>query len=156
MLVLVAFCGLAFVLTMALWATSITVGSYHKIPCPGASLAIGWEAGSLRVGALDREDVVLPRPWWSRSSGPTLEALGPGLDVRSNIWGWAISIPFPLLLLAFSIPPLWWLVVYRARAEHTRRVEQGLCLNCGYDARQSTGNRCSECGQNPRQLTTPA
>jgi hypothetical protein len=148
-------CGLAAALAMVLWAVSLRTAADVRLPCPGATLAIGWAEGSLKIGALDYDDG--PRwTWWGRRGAMSLDQVGPGLDFHSNLWGWAVSIPFPLLLVGLAVPPLWWFLVYRDRAEFSRRIEMGLCLNCGYDARQSTGGRCSECGQNPRQAIAPS
>jgi hypothetical protein len=156
MLALVVFSGILMVLMMTLWAQSMHGASDYYVELPGAKLAVGWEDGSLRVGVLDRDDLRTPRFWWNRRSGLAWNDVGPGFDFRTNIWCWAVSIPFPAILFGLAIPPLWWFLVYRDRAEFNHRVQMGYCLNCGYDARESTGNRCSECGENPRQLAAPS
>ncbi len=156
MFALVVVSGIVIVLAMVLWAQSMNGATEYKVQLPGAELAVGWEGGSLRIGALDRADASRGRYWWSRRSSLPWTDVGPGFDFRSNIWCWAVSIPFPVILVGLAIPPLWWFLVYRERAEFNRRVQLGLCLNCGYDAKQSTGNRCSECGHNPRQIVAPS
>src|SRR4051812_29420828 len=86
MFALVGFCGILFVLTMGLWAFSIRSTGFHEIQCPGAALAIGWGDGSLRIGALDRDDMVLPRWLWSRPRRLSIDRVGPGLGFATNIW----------------------------------------------------------------------
>ena len=54
----------------------------------------------------------------------------------------AVLIPHWLLLLLFAILPTIRFVRFRG---FRHRVQNGLCLNCGYDLRASE-DRCPECG----------
>jgi len=56
--------------------------------------------------------------------------------------GWWLALPYWLPALLLSAYPIW---LARSRRIRRRRHEQGLCLSCGYDLRQST-SRCPECG----------
>lgn len=49
--------------------------------------------------------------------------------------------PAWLLVIAFAVPPLWWL----ARARRRTGPKSGRCAKCGYDLRATPG-RCPECG----------
>jgi tRNA(Ile2) C34 agmatinyltransferase TiaS len=49
---------------------------------------------------------------------------------------------------------VWSIVMIQAYRRDLRRVRQGLCMQCGYDLRQSQG-RCPECGETIRNFTAP-
>jgi hypothetical protein len=147
-IVSVGLCGISVIL----WAVSQKTGVRWQAPCPGATLELGWSDESLRIGVFDHNDY---RPNWGRIWGRrrgSIDNLNGGLDFFGDVNGWAIAVPFPLLIVIWAIPPLWWWLVHKDRAEHLRRVEHGLCLNCGYDARQNMSDICPECGNNPRHL----
>lgn len=87
---------------------------------------------------------------------PTLEGLGVVhgggtiiTDGRSLLRAYKIIFPawYPLALL--SIPLMVYLLVQGIktprRIVQSRRSKKGLCLNCGYDIRESK-DRCPECG----------
>lgn len=57
-----------------------------------------------------------------------------------------LSIRWPTALILPAILPLIWLMQFvRHRRQVGARARHGLCRNCGYDLRASTG-RCPECG----------
>jgi hypothetical protein len=99
-----------------------------------------------------------PRFWWRRTSRLDMADAGPGLDFKMDAYSWVISIPFVALVIAFCIPPAWFLLVFRDRREYERRITLGLCMNCGYDPRGTPAGRpCPECGAPPRTTKfTPA
>ena len=87
---------------------------------------------------------------------PTLEGLGVVhgggtiiSDGRSALRAYKIIFPawYPLALL--SIPLMVYLLIQAIktprRIVQRRRSKKGLCLNCGYDIRESK-DRCPECG----------
>src|SRR5439155_16551712 len=103
-----------------------------EITIPGLArdVHIGYADGSLKFGVF--EDPPPTRFWgWGRRRSLSFSNLRDGLDFRADLWGWGVSIPFPLLAFVFAIPPAWWAVVFRARSETQRRIELGLCLHCG-------------------------
>lgn len=57
-----------------------------------------------------------------------------------------VGVPWWMILSLPGIVPLLWLFLFiRRRRRLVIRARNGLCLNCGYDLRASTG-RCPECG----------
>ena len=57
-------------------------------------------------------------------------------------------IPYWLVVIVTSLPPLLWLVSYalNRKDRHTlRRLADNHCSSCGYDLR-ATRDRCPECG----------
>ena len=65
-------------------------------------------------------------------------------DPQGGLGDWLI-VPawWPVALTA--IGPLAWVLILRRQALRRRRRREGLCINCGYDLRASTG-ACPECG----------
>jgi hypothetical protein len=58
-----------------------------------------------------------------------------------------LAIPHALVVILFAALPAWWMFRTRRRWRGEMRVEQGLCVRCGYDLRaHAKGERCPECG----------
>lgn len=56
-----------------------------------------------------------------------------------------------LIVVAFvMIVPAWWVLIVRNRHELDARREQGRCVHCGYDLRESPES-CPECGEPARR-----
>jgi hypothetical protein len=55
--------------------------------------------------------------------------------------GWTL----PFLLLIIALPAIYWAGVLATHRNKWQTVAQGLCGNCGYDLRASSG-KCPECG----------
>lgn len=75
--------------------------------------------------------------------------------LTNEVWGrfdftidrhgaFSVWIPYWAICVGSCVLPATWLLTFRARRRSSRR-KQGLCANCGYDLRASTG-RCPECG----------
>jgi hypothetical protein len=147
--------GAVSVLALVLWATTSSQFWSISIPMPAGRLAGGFCNQCLVVAVLDDPPPLKHVFWRMNRRSMGLEDIHDGWDFKSDLWSWGISIPFSALAIAFAIAPLWWLVVYRDRHEMQRRVQMGLCVNCGYDPRGTPGIRCSECGANPRTGILP-
>src|SRR5258706_6198807 len=65
---------------------------------------------------------------------------------------WDVLFPFWFVTLLLGIPSALWLRGVWKRTRGVRRDRLGLCVQCGYDLRASTGC-CPECG---REIKTPA
>ncbi len=62
-----------------------------------------------------------------------------------------VLVPWPAVVGAFGIGPLWWMCERALRKwRRKRRVAMGRCGECGYDLRGSKGE-CPECGGKPRE-----
>jgi hypothetical protein len=75
------------------------------------------------------------------STMPSLRVLGIAIHIDS-----VIIVPVAMIFMAAFAVPLAWLLAPGTRAAFQRRVERGLCVNCGYDLRASQ-ERCPECGE---------
>jgi hypothetical protein len=114
------------------------------------------------VGAVDRHETRPPRLQTWRKDGEPVPVLGVlgfrhvhdaarfsamAFETRGMIFPlW----PAVVLTGAWPVVRLWRLI--RARRRARRRVARGLCRQCGYDLRASTG-RCPECGEAVPLLT---
>jgi hypothetical protein len=87
-----------------------------------APLPPPWERWGLRHGHADAGTMDPADAWYQYASGP----------------GWIL---LPLAAIPFALR-LRRLLIRR------RRWKRGLCIECGYDLRESTG-RCPECGVEP-------
>jgi hypothetical protein len=76
--------------------------------------------------------------WWPHYSREELNANPPMIYTQ-------LSVPNWMLLVAFAVLPVVWLI-RRRRAR--RRLLVGRCRQCGYDLR-ATPDRCPECGATP-------
>lgn len=66
--------------------------------------------------------------------------------VAEQLYPWHPA-PFGWLAVACLIWPGWRFVAWlRSDSEVLRRIDYGLCRDCGYDIRQSIGH-CPECGR---------
>jgi hypothetical protein len=80
--------------------------------------------------------------WGRLGFGEEVSPTGPGQFYSNYRW---TTVPlWPAALAAGVLPVIW--VRRRMRDSHRRR--DGLCLDCGYDLRGSSG-RCPECGAIP-------
>ena len=139
------------ILCLALWGKSQANTFESYIPFPGANLGLGYDGGDFRIGAFDTSSP-WRRLWWARTRRMDLSDVGPHLDLKMDGRSWAVSIPFPLLIIFFAIPPAWFVMVFRDRSETERRVRLGLCMTCGYDPRGTPDRPCPECGAPPRAI----
>jgi hypothetical protein len=87
--------------------------------------------------------------WWERA-GPyvrTWRGLSPGMGGTGSVSsGYAVAVPYwNLAVVALLLPGT--LLVRRLRSRRSRHMAEvlGLCVECGYDLRES-GGRCPECG----------
>jgi hypothetical protein len=82
-------------------------------------------------------------PWtveWQQASGSVQLKTG---QVRYPIYR-VVAVHFGLVLGLAALLPAAWLMRMPARRRR-RRIQRGLCGNCGYDLRASPA-RCPECG----------
>ena len=77
----------------------------------------------------------------------TLLSLVTFLVVMAAIIETGLSLPLAGLATLFVLLPAWQFVSYRRQeAEKLRRINNGLCIECGYDLRSNT-DHCPECGR---------
>jgi hypothetical protein len=70
-------------------------------------------------------------------------------QMRAWVWGFMIvTVPYWLLAVATAIPPAFFSMRYLRHRKRRRRINAGLCPNCGYDLRATPG-ACPECGRTP-------
>lgn len=63
---------------------------------------------------------------------------------RVNVFGY--YVPWPVVAMAGSVAPTWWVTAGAFRVARRRRREQlGQCLDCGYQLTSKRG-RCPRCG----------
>ena len=109
----------------------------------------GWFRRDFGFGSFASEK--RPRTVWERlgfgaggEAGPTWDEGGTRVIEASEHR--AVTLPYWLLALAASGPPLMWLAGRLGPRWRRRRL--GRCPGCGYDLRASPG-RCPECGAMP-------
>jgi hypothetical protein len=75
--------------------------------------------------------------------------LGFGFRFNGEAKGWVLLVTAPYWAIAgaFAVAPATW-VRRRRKRERQRRIDNALCLRCGYDLR-ATPERCPECGTIP-------
>ncbi|MCX5658802.1 MAG: hypothetical protein NTW19_03660 [Planctomycetota bacterium] len=98
----------------------------------------------------NRED---KNPNWIRHLGEAQRFNGTTVWTAMKFPHWAAAAPFLPL-------PAWWVVLWRRRRRHSRRVKDGHCVGCGYDLRGTVAagrSQCPECGVAvERPASTPA
>lgn len=137
----------AIVIVLLLFSRSQTVSDSFDVRGIGSSqLTFQSTEGRLMIGVFESPS---RRGWWRprRASFADLNMSREdyfGLSV--DFWGWGICVPHLGVMAALLIPIAWWFMIFRHRDEHIRRIERGLCMNCGYDLSHSK-YRCPECGE---------
>jgi hypothetical protein len=124
---------------LVLWTRSQNAQSDEfSIAGPAGRFHFVSDRGRIIVGVTQRN------PRRSRYDVLTL-ILNPDRQFVGDLNGWAFAAPHWLVGGSLLIVPLWWWIVASHRSEVIRRREGGLCRECGYDLRATSGC-CPECG----------
>jgi hypothetical protein len=84
-----------------------------------------------------------PMGWHWESAGFSFAAKNRDSFDVPGVWHRVVGVPFWLIIALAIVSPAR--SVHRLRVRR-RRAARGLCVNCGYNVRHSTGERCPECG----------
>jgi hypothetical protein len=129
-----------------------TPGGSPRLSADGARLGFltirsdGNIISRLRHGEMQPTKWRLGLGWEKHRFGKVVNFYSPGpIGASFNLDYTTVAIPYWLLLLPTLVAP--WMIV-RQRWTRLRREELGLCLQCGYDLRE-TPERCPECGAIP-------
>ncbi len=80
------------------------------------------------------------------------------LDRLLLFWEMALAIqPFEICCCSLALAPVLAIVILRRHRQQIRKIEQGICVVCGYDLRGQVEPRCPECGTpfDPSNMSEP-
>ncbi len=116
-------------------------GNNTLTPCSAEFAGFRWATGFQR-----------PQSGWTRSSySAPLQGLPLGEQIKAlplfkkQLWYVDLRVPLWAPFILFATYPT--IAFVRGPLRRYRRRKRGLCINCGYDLRGTTGGVCSECGE---------